>query len=94
MVEWEDINRLLSEISLNIEGKTPEQTVEEWAALNDVDQEIIFKIADNSMRLLATTLEVDIPDASREELIVAGVQSLGVMYFMLGWDAHKQYGRR
>ena len=92
MVEWQDIQRLFSEITAMIQDQTPEQTVEGWASGNNIDQDVLMRIAQDAIRLLTITVDLEIPGATKDELITAGVQSLGVMYFMLGWDAHKQYG--
>jgi len=95
MLEWEDVQRLIAESTHVLMGAQQGDRVSGWARGNNVDPEVISRIRASSFNMLSTVMDrvASVNDEETEaKLVQLTVESIGVMYFMLGWDAHKQYG--
>jgi hypothetical protein len=92
-VGWQDIERLMIELNAGIGDKTPDELVDGWLAENEVDFDVVEQIAKAAIGLLRYGIMSDAGDGlSLQDNIKASVQALGVNFFMVGWDACKQYG--
>jgi len=92
MVTYADINRLFAEANA-----TGANQYDQWLARNPiVDESVLDRIQDLvepvASRALSELQEEGRTGLNQQQLQVAVTQAFSVMWFMLGWEAHKQYG--
>lgn len=81
-----DINDLLRLAKERLVSQT--QTNGEWAIENDIDMSVIDALASFSNHQLVNYLRLYGGDASE------AIASMSIDFFMIGWDAANQYGKR
>ena len=86
MVGKEDIKRIFAETTIS------DDSIDSWLETNSIEAEVLWFIGAGTKPLLLAGLEQEYEGVSRPELVRAAVESLAIMWFMIGWDAHKQYG--
>ena len=94
VVTYADINRLFAEANA-----TGVNQYDQWLAQNpDVDESVLDTIKDLcepvGKEALRVVKEEGLGDGlSKDQILLAMMQAFSVMWFMLGWEAHKQYGK-
>ncbi len=98
MVTTNDINRLLAEQAGQIEdnnrrGLRGGLTVEQWLEREKIEVDVLRNIAEEALPLMKREAATMIQEGKpAPEAFDDSLRALVMMHFMLGWDAHKQYG--